>query len=759
MADPSPSRRGERRRLLARRFVRNRTAVAGTVVLLALVALAVLGPVLSPWDVDDVDRTAFLKPPGGDHLFGTTQSGRDMLALTLHGLGRSLLIGFAVAFLSTAIAAIVGAFAAYFGGWTERVSLWTIDLLLVIPAFLLVALVTGGGVQGGSSTWTLVALLAVFGWMLPARVVRSMTHAIREREFVLAARFMGLSGPRIVFRHLLPNLSSLLIIDVTLNVSGAILAETSLAYFGFGVQPPDTSLGTLLGDGARQLNSFPWLFAGPAAAIVLLILSVNAIGDGLRDALDPDSGASGAARLPPLEPGTRAPLNARSDLATGTATVDAMDDVSVDDLSANDTSSGRPNDRTGDGPGGSVTAPPENRRRNGETIVTEDVPPDRTDRSRTTSADVVLAVEDLHVRFPDENGVVHAVRGLDLQLRAGESLALVGESGSGKSATALAIMGLHPRAAAVGGSIRLHGRELIDLDDRAMSRLRGESIAMVFQDPLSALTPVFPIGRQIVEAIRVHRDTSTAAAAARAVELLDLVGIPDPARRVHAFPHELSGGMRQRAMIAMAIANEPDVIVADEPTTALDVTVQAQVLEVLDAARRESGAALLLVTHDLGVVAGIADRVAVMYAGRVVERGEANAVFHRPRMPYTIGLLGALPRPDGARVERLASIGGHPPSAIDRPPGCPFAPRCPMTESPVPRARARARPDRHGDPPRGLPAERRRRGPRAGGGRALSRRADACRRYAHGIDEHRCARLVDEHRLGRCRPDGRRRRS
>ncbi len=215
MADPSPSRRGERRRLLARRFVRNRTAVAGTVVLLALVALAVLGPVLSPWDVDDVDRTAFLKPPGGDHLFGTTQSGRDMLALTLHGLGRSLLIGFAVAFLSTAIAAIVGAFAAYFGGWTERVSLWTIDLLLVIPAFLLVALVTGGGVQGGSSTWTLVALLAVFGWMLPARVVRSMTHAIREREFVLAARFMGLSGPRIVFRHLLPNLSSLLIIDMT----------------------------------------------------------------------------------------------------------------------------------------------------------------------------------------------------------------------------------------------------------------------------------------------------------------------------------------------------------------------------------------------------------------------------------------------------------------------------------------------------------------------------------------------------------------
>jgi len=289
-----PPRRESRRRLLLRRFLRNRTAVLGVIVVAVLVTFAVVGPSLSPWGVEDVDRGAFLQPPGGSHPFGTTQAGRDMLALTLHGLQRSLVIGFAVALLSTAIAALVGAFAAYYGGWLERVSLWVIDLLLVIPAFLLIALVVGGGGEGGSSTVLLVLLLALFGWMLPARVVRSLTQSIREREYVLAARFMGLSGPRIVFRHILPNIASLLVIDATLNVSGAILAETGLAYFGFGVQPPGTSLGTLLGEGARQLHSFPWLFAGPAVTLVLLILGVNAIGDGLRDALDPGSGASGA---------------------------------------------------------------------------------------------------------------------------------------------------------------------------------------------------------------------------------------------------------------------------------------------------------------------------------------------------------------------------------------------------------------------------------------------------------------------------------
>ncbi|MFD5076356.1 dipeptide ABC transporter ATP-binding protein [Streptomyces sp. NPDC058371] len=257
----------------------------------------------------------------------------------------------------------------------------------------------------------------------------------------------------------------------------------------------------------------------------------------------------------------------------------------------------------------------------------------------------VLEVAGLDVDFDGRP----AVRDVSFSLARGEVLGLVGESGSGKSATALAVLGLLPDNAAVRGSARLDGQELIGAGERALTRIRGSRVAMVFQDPLSAFTPVYRIGDQIAEAVRAHQDVSRERARERAVELLDLVGIPEPAVRARAFPHEFSGGMRQRAMIAMAMANEPDVILADEPTTALDVTIQAQVLDVLRTARRETGAAVLLVSHDLGVIAGMADRVAVMHEGRVVESGTADEVFARPREPYTRKLIGAVPRLDDAR--------------------------------------------------------------------------------------------------------------
>ncbi len=285
-----------RRRLILRRFRRNKTAVVGLVVIVALALLALIGPLLSQWSYDQIDRRGFLKAPSDRHLLGTTQAGRDMLALTLRGLRKSLVIGLLVAFISTGVAAVVGSFAAYFGGWFERVSLWVVDLLLVIPAFLLIAVVATGGPKGPYAWLLLVVMLAAFSWQLSARVVRSLSMSVKEREYVFAARFMGLGAPRTIFRHILPNISSLLIIDATLNVGAAILAETGLSFFGFGVQPPDTSLGTLLGAGARQINSFPWLFVGPAVVVVVLVLSVNAVGDGLRDALDPASASSGSAR-------------------------------------------------------------------------------------------------------------------------------------------------------------------------------------------------------------------------------------------------------------------------------------------------------------------------------------------------------------------------------------------------------------------------------------------------------------------------------
>jgi glutathione transport system ATP-binding protein len=287
----------------------------------------------------------------------------------------------------------------------------------------------------------------------------------------------------------------------------------------------------------------------------------------------------------------------------------------------------------------------------------------------------VLEVRDLHVTFP---GGVRAVRGVDLSVDRGEVLGIVGESGCGKSAAALAMLGLLPPAARVTGSVRLRDRELLGLPDAQLARVRGKEIAMVFQDPMSALTPVHPVGDQIAETIRIHAGATRAAARARAVELLDLVGIPDPARRAAAYPHEFSGGMRQRVMIAMAIANDPVALVCDEPTTALDVTVQAQVLEVLQVAKRATEAGIILITHDFGVLAGLADRVQVMYAGRVVETGPVDEIYARPRMPYTIGLLQSLPRLDDPHP--LVRIDGVPPAPAALPPGCPFAPRCPIAE-------------------------------------------------------------------------------
>jgi peptide/nickel transport system ATP-binding protein len=292
-------------------------------------------------------------------------------------------------------------------------------------------------------------------------------------------------------------------------------------------------------------------------------------------------------------------------------------------------------------------------------------------------SELIVRIRDLSVTFPGETGPVRAVRNLSLDLRAGEVLGLVGESGSGKSVTSLSVIGLLPPTAKVSGEVLFGGKNLLTLSDREMSAHRGKDIAMIFQDPLSALNPVQTIGDQIAEAIHMHNDISADIARKRTTELLEVVGIPRPSERAKSYPHEFSGGMRQRVMIALAIANQPKVLLADEPTTALDVTVQAQILDVLKVAKEMTNAAIVLVTHDLGVVAGIADRVAIMYAGRVVEVGDVDGVYASPAMPYTIGLLQSIPRIDALGSARLASIAGSPPTPVSLPPGCAFAPRCP----------------------------------------------------------------------------------
>ncbi|MFC0003491.1 ABC transporter ATP-binding protein [Micromonospora siamensis] len=289
-----------------------------------------------------------------------------------------------------------------------------------------------------------------------------------------------------------------------------------------------------------------------------------------------------------------------------------------------------------------------------------------------------LDVRDLRIHFPTDDGVVKAVDGVSFTLERGRTLGIVGESGSGKSVTSLGILGLHRRGnTRISGEVWLDGEELVCAPPERVRQLRGRKMAMIFQDPLTAMHPYFTVGAQIVEAYRVHHRVSRAVARRRAVDLLGRVGIPQPARRVDDHPHQFSGGMRQRAMIAMALANDPELLIADEPTTALDVTVQAQILDLIRDLQDEYRSAVLIITHDLGVVAELADDILVMYAGRCVEEGSAQTLFRRPEHPYTWGLLGSMPRVDRAARDRLVPIKGSPPSLINLPTGCAFHPRCP----------------------------------------------------------------------------------
>jgi len=290
----------------------------------------------------------------------------------------------------------------------------------------------------------------------------------------------------------------------------------------------------------------------------------------------------------------------------------------------------------------------------------------------------VLEVKGLKVHFNTEDGVVHAVDGVSYSVEQGKALGIVGESGSGKSVSSLTVLGLtRSRNATISGEVIFDGRNLLEASEEEMRGIRGGPIAMIFQDPLSSLHPMYRIGKQLIEAVRMHQDLSKAQARDRAIEMLGLVGIPEPRRRIDGYPHEFSGGMRQRVMIAMALCNDPRILIADEPTTALDVTVQAQILELIQKLQSELGTAVVMITHDLGVVAEVADEIAVMYAGRIVERGTRDQIFAAPEHPYTWGLLRSIPRLDTPRDQELVPVSGRPPSLINRPTGCHFHPRCP----------------------------------------------------------------------------------
>jgi len=457
------------------------------------------------------------------------------------------------------------------------------------------------------------AMIAIIVVNIPffARTVRGATLSLVNADFMAAARLSGRSDLGIILAELFPNVLPTIVITVSTTVGWMILETAGLSFLGLGAQPPQADLGGMLGDGRNLIQVAPHVATIPGLVILLLAIGINLVGDGLRDVLDPRLKSGGIARTYP---------------ATAVAPVD---------------------------------------RRKG-----------RLSRA-APQEDAILQVRGLETHFTIGREVYRAVGGVDFVVRPGEAVGIVGESGSGKTVTALSILRLvaTPPGMIVGGEILYRGEDMVGAPLSRLQEIRGDRVAYVFQDPLTTLNPLIPVGEQIAESVRWHRGLGRGEAMRRAIELMDAVKIPNAAQRASAYPHELSGGQRQRIGIAMALANDPEIIVADEPTTALDVTTQAQVLKLLNELRRSHGAALVFISHDVGVIAELCDTVHVMYGGRIVESGKVEDVLTAPAHPYTQRLLACVPElghPDRA----IRPIPGLPPPTNALPPGCAFAPRC-----------------------------------------------------------------------------------
>ncbi|QOL80979.1 dipeptide/oligopeptide/nickel ABC transporter permease/ATP-binding protein [Pseudooceanicola spongiae] len=585
-------------------LLRNRLAAAGGVVLLIVLALALLTPVLPLANPDATDTANRFQPVlSAGHLLGTDHLGRDQLSRLLWGTRLSLAVGIAAAVFAASIGAAIGIIAGYFGGRTDNLIMRGVDMLMAFP-YILLALAIVAALGPGLVN----ALIAVAAVNVPffARNIRGVTVGLAHKEFIDAARLAGLGHTRIIFSEILPNVVPVIVIAMSTTIGWMILETAGLSFLGLGSQPPQADLGSMLGEARGALITHPLTSVVPGAMILVIVMGINLLGDGVRDALDPRLRSGALARpMAATRVARRAPVPQNED------------------------------------------------------------------------AGAVLALQGLETQFHVKDRVYKAVGGVSLQVKPGECLGLIGESGSGKSVTALSVMGLvaSPPGVITAGAARYDGADLIGAPYETLRHLRGNRIAYIFQDPQATLHPLYRVGDQLVEAIRSHRPLSKSEAWARAVELLKQVRIPNPESRATSFPHEMSGGMRQRVGIAMAMANNPDVIIADEPTTALDVTVQAQILSLLNELRRERGLAIVFITHDFGVVAQLCDRVAVMYAGRIVEQGPTEAVLAAPAHPYTRRLIACVPELGEGR-RKLEAIPGLPP-AVDRlDPGCAFAPRC-----------------------------------------------------------------------------------
>ena len=589
-------------------LLRNRLAIFGLFVLSVIVILCILAPLLPLADPDRTDLAIRLqKPFTENHWLGTDHLGRDIWSRILWGTRVSLVVGITASLFAAVIGSIIGIFAGYFGGRTDNLMMRGIDMLMAFPYILLalaIVAVLGPGLMN--------ALYAIAIVNIPffARNVRGIAVTFRRREFIDAAQLSGKSNLQILFTEVLPNVLPVIVITLSTTIGWMILETAGLSFLGLGAQPPQADLGSMLGEGRKLIITAPHVSTIPGCMIFLIVMSINLLGDGIRDTLDPRLKAGAL-----LRPASRT----QTELSDRGSTTD-----------------------------------------NGQEI---------------------LDVRSLRTEFHTGPRVFKAVNSVDLQLYSGECLGVVGESGSGKSVTALSLLGLvaSPPGKIVSGSVVFEDNDLLRISDRQLRSLRGGRISYIFQDPLATLHPLYSVGDQLVETILSHRFTSHQSAWEEAVNLLDMVHIPNAPVRAQNYPFQLSGGMRQRVSIAMALANDPDIIIADEPTTALDVTVQAEVLRLLKELIRGKDVSLIFITHDFGVIGQLCDRVVVMYAGKVVEQGSVADVLTDPHHPYTRKLIECVPQL-GNPDKKLIEIPGLPPAVDNLPDGCAFAPRCELVQ-------------------------------------------------------------------------------
>jgi peptide/nickel transport system ATP-binding protein len=628
-----------------RAFLADRWAVAGLVFLVAIIAAAIFAPLIAPQSPSAQDLLAINASPSLHHLLGTDDLGRDILSRIIWGGRVSLRATFEIVILAIIVALPLGLVAGFLRGWTDSVIMRVMDALFSFPPLVLA--LTVAALLGDSLNNAAVAIAIVF---VPSfvRLIRGEVIAVREEAYVEAAQSLGAKPGRIMRAHVLPNVASPIIIQVSLALGFALLAEAGLSFLGIGAQPPTPSWGDMLNEAYQFIFTAPLALVFPGLAIMLCVLSFNVVADGLRDAIGRGSTVERPA-------GIRTRLRTRRAARAGRAT-----------------DSGPVSERPGSEPDG----PPPERTQTPVPIGLEPAAA-TTNGSGPVGAGHLLDVDRLRVEFAIGGGSWPVVEDLSFHVEPGRTLGLVGESGSGKTVSALAIMGLLPKPVArvTDGTVHFQGRNLLELSQKELRAVRGDQIAMIFQDPMTCLNPAFTVGNQIAEQVRAHRDVTRSEAKRIAVEMLERVEIPGAARRATDYPHQFSGGMRQRVMIAMALSCSPQLLIADEPTTALDVTTEAQILDLLHTLSVEESMAMIFVTHDLGVIAEVADEVVVMYAGQKVEQATAGQLFVRPRHPYTEALLSSMPQttPIGSP---LPVIPGVVPRPEDFPATCRFRERC-----------------------------------------------------------------------------------